>query len=332
MKYLLIDTANIFWRSRHCAVKHSDTWSKVGMALHITLNSINAISRRFQYDHIVWCLEGKSWRKNIYTPYKNNRVLAKQKLTEEEIEEDKIFWNTYETLVNFLSEDTNCSVIQCPIAEGDDIVARWIHLHPQDEHTIISSDSDFIQLISHNVQQYNCIADQLITLSGVYDDRNNIVNDKKTDLPKVVDPEWALFEKIIRGDTSDNIFSAYPKVRTKSSKNKIGLMEAYEDRHIKGFAWNTIMQATWEDHHGAEHRVLDDYTRNKTLIDLTAQPDEIKNTIDTCIRTQLSHKQVDQVGIRFLKFCAKYELNSVSDNASEISKWLNKKYEGILNE
>ena len=39
------------------------------------------------------------------------------------------------------------------------------------------------------------------------------VKDKKTKEQKMPgDPEWLLFEKCIRGDTSDNIFSAYPGV------------------------------------------------------------------------------------------------------------------------
>ena len=42
-----------------------------------------------------------------------------------------------------------------------------------------------------------------------------------------------LFEKCMRGDTSDNVFSAYPGVRTKGTKNKVGLIEAYEDKGLK---------------------------------------------------------------------------------------------------
>ena len=39
----------------------------------------------------------------------------------------------------------------------------------------------------------------------------------------------------MRGDTSDNVFSAYPGVRTKGTKNKVGLLEAYAERKSKGF-------------------------------------------------------------------------------------------------
>ena len=37
MKYVLIDTANLFFRARHGAFRASDTWEKVGFALHVTL-------------------------------------------------------------------------------------------------------------------------------------------------------------------------------------------------------------------------------------------------------------------------------------------------------
>ena len=212
-------------------------------------------------------------------------------------------------------------------------IARWIALHPTDEHIIVSSDSDFVQLLADNVQQYNGITDELLTLEGVFDAKGNHVVDKKTKQPKVTpDPQWLLFEKCMRGDTSDNVFSAYPGVREKGTKNKVGLREAYSDRGNKGYNWNNLMLQRWTDHNGEEHRVKDDYERNRTLIDLTAQPDEIKTVIDQAICEQVSHKDIGQVGIHFMKFCGKYELTKLSEQAEQISRWLNETYKGTLNE
>ena len=87
----------------------------------------------------------------------------------------------------------------------------------------------------------------------------------------------------MRGDTSDNIFSAYPGVRTKGTKHKVGLMEAYADRKAKGFNWNNLMLQKWVDHEGVEHRVLEDYQRNVLLCDLSAQPDDIRTIIKETI-------------------------------------------------
>jgi len=331
MKYILIDTANLFFRARHGAFRAGDTWEKVGFALHVTLMAANKMARRFEADHVVFALEGRSWRKDFYKPYKANRAVAKQALTEQESDEDKMFWETYDSLTKYLGEKTNCSVIRCPTAEGDDIIARWIALHPQDEHVIISSDTDFVQLVAPNVKQYNGITDELITLEGTFNDKGKIVIDKKTKEPKPpANPAWLLFEKCMRGDPTDNIMSAYPGVRVNGTKKKIGLTEAFEDRSKKGYAWNNMMLQRWTDPDEVEHRVLDDYNRNVTLVDLTAQPEDVKLAIDTSIKEQISHKDMGQVGVRFLQFCGKYELVKCSENAEAFGSWMNKTYSGVL--
>lgn len=333
MKYLLIDTANLFFRARHQAHRASDSWTRLGFALHLTLMSANKVMRRFGADHVIFALEGRSWRKDFYRPYKANRAETRAAMTEEQAEEDRLFWDTYDELTKYLTARTNCSVIRCATAEADDVIARWIALHPQDHHTIVSSDTDFVQLVAANVDQYNGITDELITVKGIFDAKGNAVKDKKTGLPKAVpDPSWLLFEKCMRGDTSDNVFSAYPGVREHGTKNKTGLREAFEDRSRRGYAWNNLMLQRWTDHEGAEHRVLDDYERNRALIDLTAQPDAVKQTVDTCIREQISHKDVGQVGSHFLKFCGKYELTKCSDIADQFGRWLNETYKGVLND
>ena len=331
MKYALIDTANTFFRARHIASRNSDTWEKIGMALHLTLSSVNQVVRKYGIDHVVFCLEGRSWRKDVYKPYKAHRAVAQQALTDAEQEENKMFWETYDLFTTFLREKTNVSVLRHERAEADDIIARFIHLHPNETHYIISSDTDYVQLISDNVHQYNGVSNQLITLDGYHDEKGRLIIDKKTKEPKLLgDPQFHLFEKIMRGDAGDNVFSAYPGVRTKGSKNKVGLIEAYADRNKQGFNWNNMMLQRWADHEGVEHRVREDYERNRLLIDLTAQPDEIKNLVDESIIKGVRIATTPQVGIHFMKFCGKYELTKISEQAETYAKWLNSPYTGSL--
>ena len=331
MKYALIDTANTFFRARHVASRNSTTEEKVGMALHLTLASVNQVVKKFGIDHVAFMLEGRSFRKDLYKPYKANRIVDSQSVTEAEVEENKMFWDTYESLTQFLRERTNVSVLRNPIAEADDLIARFIHLHPEDKIFIISSDGDYIQLISDRVHQYNGISNELITPSGYLKENGKPVIDKKTKEPKLLeDPQYLLFKKCIRGDSSDNIFSAFPGVREKGTKNKVGLMEAYEDRNKQGYSWNNLMLQRWSDHEGTEHRVKDDYERNRMLIDLTCQPEEIKNQIDESIRNGVNVKQSGQVGLHFMKFCGRYELTKISAQAEIYSRWLNSPYQGVL--
>jgi 5'-3' exonuclease len=330
MKYALIDTANTFFRARHIASRNSDTWEKIGMALHLTMASCNQIVRKFGVDHVVFCLEGRSWRKDFYTPYKKNRVVDAMSQTEAEVEENKMFWETYETFTTYLKEKTNVSVLRDPIAEADDLIARFIHLHPKDEHFIISSDTDYLQLITPTVKQYNGVAGHLITLEGYFDDKGKPVKDKEKNIKLLEDPQYLLFKKCMRGDGTDNVFSAYPGVREKGSQKKAGLIEAYADRTKQGFDWNNMMLQRWTDHNGVERRVRDDYERNRILIDLTAQPDNIKESVDNSIRQGVRTTTISQVGIHFMKFCGKYDLDRISTNAETYSKWLNSPYAGVL--
>jgi hypothetical protein len=263
----------------------------------------------------VFCLEGRSWRKDYYTPYKRNRAEARAAATVKEQEEDRIFWEAFDTFKDFIAEKTNATVLQNSQLEADDLIAGFIQDHPHDDHVIISTDSDFIQLIAPNVRQYNGITETTYTYEGIFDKKGKRVIDKKTNAEKdLIDPEWVLFEKCMRGDPTDNVFSAYPKVR----KNK--LLEAYNDRNRRGFAWNNLMLQRWVDHNGEEHRVLDDYERNRRLIDLKHQPDNIKELIKETIHSNAQAKNISQVGIRLMKFCNLYDLKRITENIQQYAE------------
>ena len=313
MTYILVDTANTFFRARH--VVRGDADIKLGMALHITFNSIKKAWNDFGGTHVVFCLEGRSWRKDFYKPYKANRAETRAAMTVREQEEDKLFWETFDAFKEFIETKTNCTVLQHKQLEADDLIAGFIQMHSDSDHVIISTDSDFHQLIAPNVKQYNGVADTLTTHEGVFDKKGKSVVDKKTkEAVPAPNPQWILFEKCMRGDSSDNVFSAYPGVRTKGTKNKVGLTEAYEDKGKKGWAWNNMMLQRWTDHEGTEHRVLDDYERNVTLVDLTAQPEDIRKLITETIEENTREpKNVSQVGIRLLKFCQLYDMKKIMD-------------------
>ena len=264
MKYALIDTANTFFRARHVASRNSTLEEKIGMALHLTLASVNQAVKRYGIDHVVFCLEGRSWRKDVYGPYKKNRVVDAMSVTEEEKEESEMFWDTYEKFTTYIREKTNVSVLRHERAEADDLIARFIHLHPNDTHYIISTDSDYVQLITDKVFQYNGVANELITLNGYLKDTGKPIIDKKTKQPKLLeDPQYLLFKKTIRGDASDNVFTAYPRAPEKGSANRVGIREAYEDREKMGFKWNNFMLQRWTDHNNEEQVVRDCYQRHR---------------------------------------------------------------------
>lgn len=324
--YILVDTANTFFRARH--VIRGSLEDKVGMSIHTVLGSVRKAWRDFSGDHVVFCLEGRSWRKDYYEPYKRQRSEARAAQSPREAEEDRVFWETFDQFKDFVFNKTNSTVLHHPQLEADDLIAGWIAQHPNDNHIIISTDGDFAQLIAPNVKQYNGVMQITTTHEGYFDEKGKPVVDKKTKQVKAApDPEWLLFEKCMRGDTSDNIFSAYPGVREKGTKNKVGLREAFADRDSKGYNWNNMMLQKWVDHEGVEHRVLDDYNRNKLLCDLKNQPDTIKQIITNVITAE-EHKikNIPQVGVRLLKFCAEYDLQKISEQVQSYAEPLSARY------
>jgi hypothetical protein len=87
------------------------------------------------------------------------------------------------------------------------------------------------------------------------------------------------------------------------------------------------MLQRWVDHEGKEHRVLDDYERNRRLIDLNHQPTDIKEIIKETINAgTLANKNISQVGIRLMKFCHLYDLKKIADQAQSYAEPLNARY------
>jgi 5'-3' exonuclease, N-terminal resolvase-like domain len=298
----------------------------IGMCLHLIFQSIGKVWRTQKANHLVVVFDGRSWRKSVYAPYKANRVDARKSGTVAEQELARLFFEAFDIFKAFIKEHTNCTALDHPQLEADDLIAHFIRSHPNDHHTIVSSDKDFEQLLAPNVNMYNGIDDTTITPEGIFNSKGKLVLDKKTGQPKIVpEANWAIFEKAIRGCPTDNVFSAYPGARLKGTRNKIGILDAYNDQEKKGFNWNAFMNHRWVDHTGTDHKVADDYHRNLGLVDLSAQPENIQEIIRRVLEN-ITALNRNQIGLYFLKFCGKYQLIKVSDQAKSFCEMLGASY------
>lgn len=339
--YILVDAMNLFHRAKY--VTGGDLDMRVGMALHIVMSSIKKVYRDQKADHIVFCLDGRSWRKDFYKPYKANRVVDRLKRSQKETEEEEVFMEAFNDLSQFFLKNTNATVLHCSVAEADDLIATWIDLHPDDQHIIVSTDTDFVQLLSENVKMFNGVSNQLYAHDGVYNEKgakqafeiatNGKVKVKGVDKnfePEAGWQEFALFLKCIRGDSSDNVFPAYPGARLKGSRNKTGILEAWEDRDNGGFNWNNFMLQRWEDAEGNQQIVRECYQRNRELIDLKAQPEEFKTQFVEAIINEVVKDRVANVGVHFMRFCARWDLQKLLQYPDEAATMLNTPYTGHL--
>ena len=104
--FILVDSFNMYHRAKHVAMRGANVDMKIGMAYHIMLSSVKLCYNKFNADHAVFCLEGRSWRRDFYEPYKKNRKVAQMAKTVREQEEDEIMFQSYDDMITFLDEKT----------------------------------------------------------------------------------------------------------------------------------------------------------------------------------------------------------------------------------
>ena len=339
--FIHTDGHNLFHRQINMSNPAMGIDSMIGMALHMILYSMKKEYTKWNGTHTVFYVEGRSWRREIYPDYKGQRRVEFAKQTEREQEDHHILVEAFDDFVDYLDKKTNVTVLHNPKAEADDMIAMFIEAHPDDKHIIISSDSDFFQLLRHpNVMLYDPVKDIQIRQDGVYNDDGEklsfiLKSDAKIKVGEpdenfLCDPKWyeyALFLKCIRGDSTDNIMSAYPGVHEKSTKTKVGIREAFNDTG-KGFAWNNFMLQKWVDHNEKEQRVKENYEFNRRLIDLSQIPEDIQTECLRLIAEETERKNIPsvEIGVGFMKFCGKWALKRIGDNSNTFMPMLKAKY------
>jgi 5'-3' exonuclease, N-terminal resolvase-like domain len=334
MQFALVDLSNLFHRARYGAVGDADT--RAALALHIIFRGLRKLWREYRIEHFVFAVDDGSWRYLVYPGYKARRHIEQ---TPREQHEQQQAFQTLNNLEDYLAAHTRCTVLREPGVEGDDFIARWITRHPNDQHLIVSSDSDFVQLIASNVRIFDAIHQRLISHDVIRDDHGRKVAfgvSPKDGKIRIGEPDeqftpeadwWrkALFVKLVRGDVGDSIFSAFPGVRYEGKQCSI--RAAWEDRTDQGYDWNNLMCQTWEKltETGASRRVrvIDEFRINEHLIDLTKQPVHIVQAMDAAMDRVISRPRVKQVGAHFLRFCDAHDLPALAKEANDHVAYLN---------
>lgn len=349
MRYCIIDLSNMAHRAKH-AVGHTKLSNRniydpfgdtdtigivdanVGLILTIVFNGILNAFEKFDADHVVATFDKQSWRRGVFPEYKANR--RNKVLTPSELEDREVINKTIDEVEDFLRDYTNVTVLARDGAEADDFIARWCQIHDEEnhEHIIVSSDGDFKQLVHDQTVMYNPRSRELYANNRVYHQDRKIARKKPSKIlfdqlwyekynkdGSLVefDYEWELFEKCIRGDRSDNIPSAWPRVHTKKMK------EAFFGS-TKDF--NNFINSYWGPDTN-RHSVKEIYERNMVLIDLSMQPENVLTNIDETIIAAIEQEPAKMVGSYFAKFCSKYDLVKLGSQADRFVRMLVKKYE-----
>jgi DNA polymerase-1 len=266
-------------------------------AVRIILVSILRALENYSPTRLVIAYETGSWRKEIYEPYKKNRITRLQEKTPSDLEADRLLAQAMERILDFFRCFTNASVVEAAGAEADDIIAVLVRNHPEAEHRIYSSDKDLWQLVAPNVSVYDIMGERIVRPGGVFDLHTL---KKKEDFPST---EMFLLEKIFRGDPSDNILPAFPRIR------RTKIVEAFQDS--TGIVLNNLLETTFMTREKKPVTVREQYLMNRRLIDLRNIPEGIVEAILSAYALSGPSGKIsaDMQLLRFTKIVREFEID-----------------------
>lgn len=265
---VIIDLSNLTFITHFSLLKKNSTFLQ-GYLIFQTINFIKIIAKKYKADGVlIACDSPNVWRRDIYPEYKANRKETRDPYYED-VKDAMI------RIKDFFNECTSVPAVSVDRAEADDIIASVAQNSPDVKTVIISSDKDFIQLLSNeNVTLYS--------------------PSQKAERTSL-DVGFDLFEKCIRGDNGDNIKSAFPRVR------KTVLESAWHD----SYKMMNLLESTTK-----EGKVVKDaYFFNKNLIDLSLQPEYIKLNISNTLENLTINKYN---GTKVLKFIGRNDMKHVA--------------------
>ena len=175
MKVLILDGYNLIYRARYSVPK----WHKENnhSIVYSFFRSLRPLVEKFNPDKVYFVTEGyPKLRMKAAPDYKGTR----------EVEKDENFRTQKRKIIKILNDYFPIEVLRHPEYECDDVIAFLAeNKHAQDDCTVVSTDTDFIQLYNttNHVQIYNPIRKEFVTR------------------PNFDYVRW----KALRGDSCDNI-------------------------------------------------------------------------------------------------------------------------------
>lgn len=251
---ILMDLSNILYscaRAQMSVSKSKELDEK--FFKHYIFSSIKKYRKKFkkEYGELIIVCDSKNgyWRKDIFPHYKASRKTSRDT---DDFDWDQIF-GIFNNVKDDLKEFFPYIVLDVDKAEADDVIAIMVKNYYSEENNIIlSSDQDNIQLqLYRGTKQFSMLKDVYVT-----DDN----------------PDFQLFEKIVKGDGSDGIPSILskedhfvnPDSPRQKSITKKNLAEWYEIRDPK--KWCETKE------------ILERFQKNRKIIDYRCIPKDLEAT------------------------------------------------------
>jgi 5'-3' exonuclease, N-terminal resolvase-like domain len=322
MRRMICDVPNLFFRgvaANKAALTMMTDEEACGYALHICLMSLRKHYNNIRPQELAIVFEGRNnWRKQ-YTKSDDcysGRVYKANRVKDPEME---VLFNVMQVFKEFCKTQTSLVVIEADELEGDDCISAYVQHHKDDEIVILSGDKDFVQLLKF---------DNVILINPDNASRRTVES-----VCGVDDAEYFMFEKCFRGDSGDNVISAYPRIRAAKLQQAWGVSGQPDIILL-----NKLLDYSWElpsSEEGGGTKTMNVgklYEENNLLMNLTAQPERIQELMKTAISDAYANK-AKYNHFQVLKFLGKNKLEKIAETIDSFVPMLsNTGYTGILTE
>lgn len=257
------------------------------MLRHMILNAIRSYRQKFVEDfgELVICCDSKRyWRKEVFPFYKASRKKDRQS--------SGVDWNTMFTTLNKVRQELMdvfpYKTILIDGAEADDIIGCIARNVTNEKILILSSDKDFIQLHTNpNVKQYSPVLKKFVRHEH---------------------PEIYLKEHIVKGDRGDGI----PNINSPDGVFVDGGRQKPVRKKILEELTCLDIDMIENSEHLDKDMLKRNWMRNRQLIDLTAIPEEIENSV---MSSYNNYELNDRSGL--FNFFIEKRLNNLMESIGE---------------
>jgi 5'-3' exonuclease len=286
---LLIDGHNLVFRlisavtsaGRHNMLTNSEIYDSWKSSM---ITNVFSFIKKFKPNRVIIAFDSSNnWRKSVYSLYKANRKVNRDKSA---LINFKEFWPIMEEFINTFSLIfQNIVILRIDKCEADDIIAAVaVHESVNSDVTIITTDSDFNQLLS---------------LKNI-----NIYNPKTHKLVKCLHPQTELEIKILKGDATDNIPAVFKRCGPQTAAKIINNGGIHE--FIKSSDQSDVIK--------------ENYIRNRKLIDFNFMPIDIKSLI---LKSYTSYNTEKMNTSRLMTFFINNNMGTIVDRYNQYSQLLN---------
>lgn len=293
-RFLLIDGNNVTLRAMHACPPLSANGVPTGCFM-TSIRTLCRIADKIRPNRVIWFWDRghAQFRKDLYPEYKQR---PKKDEDEDNFSgEADQFYADWKTQTKMLEEHLSLlGVMQIAIkgCEADDLIYRVASFLGACEHNTISvsTDADFMQMLSDNCYVFNPKNEKLYTPDDLYEEYG-------------IKPDQWVEYRAMMGDPSDNIkgVQGIGKKRALEVLTKYGSVDKFVD-YVIG-----MKVKKYEESLLGSLEIVD---RNKKLMDLSQAPLDIEDR-DEMIRLLTIGLDITPDLKKFWNVCQKYKLQTL---------------------